>query len=100
MSEIYVDTSYDPNSWKAPKATDLVSLKPGSQYQPTKCPGGICCDCRMDVAWDTTQLTDGVYTLVCHKCGTDHTAITRGDAQYVRNQVRVGDNRWYLVEKS
>ena len=96
---IYVDCSYDPDAWKAPDATNLVSLKPGEQYFPTKDAGGICCDCRQDRFWATTEFSDGVCTLICYECNTDHTAIIRERDDYVRNQIRVGDNRWYLVEK-
>ena len=99
MSRICVDTSYDPNSWKAPDATDVVSLEEGMQYYPTKDVGGICCDCRQDRVWGTTELSDGVFTLICHICKTDHTAIIAERDDYVRNQILVGDDRWYFVEK-
>lgn len=99
MTGIFVDCSYDPNSWKQKNATDLASLEPGGEYVPGEEVGGICCDCRSDRTWSTTGLAGGVYTLICHTCKTDHTAIVPQDHHAVRNQVRVGDGRWYFVEK-
>ena len=94
---ISVDCSYDPNSWKALDATDLVSVEEGYDFR--KDPGGVCCDCEADRSWPAVGLPDGIYTLICHKCKTDHTAIVREKAPWVRNQIRVGDDRWYYEEK-